>query len=153
FDSEVKIAAEMDKEELEGPAAAPAVADVELGFVEVDLIEAGGGMVGPAVFIAGGDFDPAMAEGEDYAELTLDKSFQGTDADLAALKDIPELYTLSLTDVKLTDEALKHIAALPHLTSLTVKGTPLSSDALRALRKKRPTLSVICRSSAMLGIN
>jgi hypothetical protein len=148
-------AAAAKKVEFEAPAveaAVPVVGEVELGFVEVDLIEAGGGMVGPAVFIGGG-FDPELAEGEDYAELALDKSFQGSDADLAALKDIPELYTLAITDAKLTDNALQHIAALPHLTSLTLKGTPFSSAALRDLRKQRPTLSVVCRSSAMLGIN
>jgi S1-C subfamily serine protease len=39
------------------------------------------------------------------------------------------------------------------LTSLTLKGTPFSSPALRDLRKQRPTLAVVCRSSAMLGIN
>jgi hypothetical protein len=148
-------AAAAKKVEFEAPAvaaAAPVVAEVEMGFVEVDFIEVGGGMVGPAVFIGGG-FDPELAEGDDYAELAIDKSFQGTDADLKVLKDIPELYTLAITDAKLTDEALQHIAALPHLTSLTLKGTPFSPEALRDLRKQRPTLSVVCRSSAMLGIN
>lgn len=119
--------------------------DEEPGIVAID-----GGFLGPAVFLA--DVDAAPTE-EDYAELVIDGRFKGTDADLTALRDIPELYSLSITDAKLTDKALDHVAALSHLTTLNLKGTPFTPAALRSLRTKRPSLSVICRSSAMLGIN
>lgn|GEM_PF-2174363 len=98
-------------------------------------------------------FDGEPGEGEAYAELTLSQNFRGSDKDLALLKDIPEIYSLSIHGAKLTDEALAHIAALPRLTTLNVRETPFTSAALRKLRQQRPELSVICRSSAMLGIN
>lgn len=92
-------------------------------------------------------------EGDAYAELRLDASFRGTDADLVLLKDIPEIYSLSINGAKLTDAALPHIGVLPRLTTLNVTQTPFSTEALRKLREQRPELSVICRSSGMLGIN
>ncbi|WP_425614446.1 PDZ domain-containing protein [Anatilimnocola sp. NA78] len=131
-------------------AAAPiveVVADEIILDIEAPIM-IGGGMIGPAVFA--GDF---TSEDEDYAELVLNRSFHGTDADLAELRDIPELYTLSIDGAKLTDKTLRHIAALPKLTTLNVRGTPFTSAALRELRKQRPSLSLVCRSSAMLGIN
>lgn len=91
--------------------------------------------------------------GDAYAELRLDGSFRGTDADLAILKDIPEIYSLSINGAKLTDAALPHIGVLPRLTTLNVQQTPFSAEALRKLRGQRPELSVICRGVAMLGIN
>lgn len=94
-----------------------------------------------------------MGEGEAYAELTLSKNFRGSDKDLAVLRDIPEIYSLSINGAKLTDAALPHIAALPRLTTLNLRDTPFTSAALRKLRHQRPELSVICRSPAMLGIN
>jgi hypothetical protein len=94
-----------------------------------------------------------VGEVEAYAELTLDRNFRGSDKDLAVLKDIPEIYSLSISGAKLTDAALPHIAALPRLTTLNLRDTPFTSAALRKLRHQRPEISVICRSTAMLGIN
>ncbi|QDU29828.1 serine endoprotease [Anatilimnocola aggregata] len=150
-----------DLPKLEEPAeASDPAADLEAALLELAPLEGiavepafdvviGGGMVG-AVDLFEGDLS---GEGNDYAELVINRTFRGTDADLALLKDIPELYNLSITDAKLTDKTLEHIAALPKLTTLNVQGTPFTSAALRNLRNKRPALSIICRSSAMLGIN
>jgi hypothetical protein len=141
-------------DELPELPAATEVAEAEV--VEVDVAD--------EIFAADdiGFLDPGFAvpimigeagEVEAYAELTLDRNFRGSDKDLAVLKDIPEIYSLSISGAKLTDAALVHIAALPRLTTLNLRDTPFTSAALRKLRHQRPELSVICRSSAMLGIN
>ncbi len=130
------------------PADAPAV---DLG--EVEPFDAADVMLIEPAFAPGPFMIGDMEEGEAYAELTLNKNFRGSDQDLAVLKDIPEIYSLSISGAKLTDAALPHIAALPRLTTLNLRDTPFSSAALRQLRQQRPELSIICRSPAMLGIN
>ncbi|WP_254508260.1 PDZ domain-containing protein [Anatilimnocola floriformis] len=141
----IEIAGPPALEEVE-LAEAPAVAEVFEVADDIALIE-------PAFAPFPIAFDGEEVEGEAYAELVLDKSFRGGDKDLAVLKDIPEIYNLSIHGAKLTDEALPHIGALPRLTTLNLRDTPFSGAALRKLRQQRPELSVICRSSAMLGIN
>jgi hypothetical protein len=126
------------------------IVEVEAGDA-VEAIAIDIGFAGPGAIIIDEDF--GGEEGDDYAELSLDKSFRGSDADLALLKDLPELYNLKINGAKLTDKALEHVAALPKLTTLELAGTEMSSAALHKLRKQRPELSIICRSSAMLGIN
>jgi hypothetical protein len=121
------------------------VADAIMVADDIALIEPG---FAPVPFMVG-----EMEAGEAYAELTLSKSFRGSDKDLALLKDIPEIYSLSVSGAKLTDAALPHIAALPRLTTLNLRDTPFTAAALRKLRQQRPELSIICRSPAMLGIN
>jgi hypothetical protein len=132
----------------EGPAPepAPAPADAVEVIADAIAIEA---FAGPVMI---GDIDGG-GESEAYAELVLGKSFQGKDADLAVLKDIPEIYSLTIQGAKLSDKALDHIAELKRLTTLNVRETEFSSAALRKLRQKRPELSIVCRSTAMLGIN
>lgn len=136
----------------------PAAAEI----AEAEVVEVA---VADEIFVADdiGFIDPGFAvpimiggevgEAEAYAELTLDRNFRGSDKDLAVLQDIPEIYSLSINGAKLTDAALIHIAALPRLTTLNLRDTPFTSAALRKLRHQRPELSVICRSTAMLGIN
>lgn len=129
------------------PEPVPPPADVEPVEVEVADAIAIEGFVGPLMF------DEFGGEMEAYAELVLDRSFRGKDADLAVLKDIPEIYTMSIQGAKLTDKALDHIGELKRLTTLNLRGTEFSSASLRKLRNKRPELSIICRSTGMLGIN
>ncbi len=133
----------------EGPVEVLEAEAIEVAVAEDVAMFAVEGFGGPGMII-----DAEMGEeGAAYAELVLDKSFKGTDADLAVLKDIPELYSLSINGSKLSDQALAHIAELPRLTTLNVSGTDFSSAALYKLRKDRPALSIVCRSTAMLGIN
>jgi hypothetical protein len=129
------------------PIGDPPVAEAVEVIADEILIGAAGGFAVPIEMGMMGE------EGDAYAELRLDASFRGTDADLALLKDIPEIYSLSVNGAKLTDAALPHIGVLPRLTTLNVQQTRFSAPALRKLREQRPELSVICRSSAMLGIN
>lgn len=130
------------------PADVPVAAEVEefeaVAVADAIAIEA---FAGPLMI------DEFGGEMEAYAELVLNKSFRGTDADLAVLKDIPEIYSLSIQGAKLTDKSLLHIAELKRLTTLNVRETPFTSAALRKLRQQRPELSIVCRSTAMLGIN
>lgn len=126
--------------------------EVEIKEVEVAEFDAAD-VVAVEAFVAPLVFDDFGGDSDSYAELTLDKSFRGSDADLAVLRDIPEIYDLSIQGAKLTDEALEHIAHLKRLTTLTIQGTEFSPAALRKLRQKRSEISIICRSSAMLGIN
>lgn len=147
FEERPELPAPADVPVLIPPVADVAELEVAEAFAAEDVV-----MIEPAfapVPIMIGE----MGEGEAYAELTLNKNFRGSDHDLAVLKDIPEIYSLSIQGAKLTDAALTHIAALPRLTTLNLRDTPFTSAALRKLRHQRPELSVICRSPAMLGIN
>lgn len=136
-----------------GPVVPPMILEEEeapIGAADaVEIVALDVGFIGPGMVI-GGDFP---GEGEDYAELVLGKKFRGADADLAVLNDLPELYSLKIDGAKLTDKSLEYVAALSRLTTLELSGTEMSSAALRKLRAKRPSLSIICRNSAMLGIN
>jgi hypothetical protein len=145
-----------ERPELPAPADVPMLIPPIADVAEVEPAEV---FVGDDIVMIEPAFAPVpimigeMGEGEAYAELTLSKNFRGSDNDLAVLKDIPEIYSLSINGAKLTDAALPHIAALPRLTTLNLRDTPFTSAALRKLRHQRPELSVICRSPAMLGIN
>lgn len=149
-----RIAAPPELPTLPEPVPAPAEPPVALEVAVAEAVAMDEVFIAPAMGFAVPVEMGLMGEpGDAYAELRLDAAFRGTDADLAVLKDIPEIYSLSISGAKLTDAALPHISALPRLTTLNVQQTPFSAAALRKLRGERPELSVICRGVAMLGIN
>ena len=123
-----------------------AIADaivVDAGFIAPIF---GGGF-----FVEEGAF-PETGEGLSTA-LALDSSWRGGDEGLKALRDLPTLTNLSITDAKLTDAALPHIAALPNLQYLSIVNTRFSVAALEKFRMARPATKIFARGTAMLGIH
>jgi hypothetical protein len=59
---------------------------------------------------------------------------QATDADLAILREIPQLEELFLGDVKITDAGLVHLRELKSLQGLQLATIPISDDGVRNLR-------------------
>jgi hypothetical protein len=109
-------------------------------------------LVGPAIA-----FD--VFPGADAAEsgvsmgLSLDANWRGGDAGLAAVADLPEITMVSINQATIGDKGLEQIARLPRLRSLTIMQTAFSEDTLRALHRAKPTMSLFCQGSAMLGIH
>jgi hypothetical protein len=128
-----------------------APADVAIAdAIAIDAFVAGP-VFGGGFFIEEGDF-PGGGEGLSTA-LALDSSWRGGDDGLVALRDLPSLINLSITDAKLTDAALAHIAALPNLQSLSIVNTRFSGEALLKYRQARPNTRIFARGRAMLGVH
>lgn len=114
------------------------------GFMAVDIAFGVGGM--------GDEVDPAgtlqIAE-----SLALGPEWRGGDQGLAVLRDLPDITTVAIGGAKLTDAALEHIAALPKLRSINIRGTKFSAAALRKLHRARPSAYMFCQGEAMVGIH
>jgi hypothetical protein len=123
-----------------------AVADLDLG---IDVFAAPAG----AIFIGGGFAEIEVEEGMRSESLALDANWRGGDKGLEALRDLPEVTSISIQGAKLTDAGLKHIAALPKLSSISIRGTVFSVAALRELHKARPSAYLFCQGEAMVGIH
>jgi len=123
-----------------------AIADADVGF---DVFAAPAGVI----IIGGGFADVDMEEGMRAESLLLDANWRGGDKGLEALRDLPEVTSISIQGAKLTDEGLWHIAALPKLTNISIRGTIFSVAALRELHKARPNTYLFCQGEAMVGIH
>ena len=86
--------------------------------------------------------DEAAAEATPSQTLVLDQEWQGGDAGLAALADLPQIATLSIEGANLTDTALEHVAVLPCLLRLKIRGGQFTADALLKFRQSRPATRV-----------
>lgn len=144
---EFKELAEPIKEAVpaEAQALAPPpalVADVDVAMpIALDFI--GGGIV-------------ALDEGEDVetsASLMLGKQWHGGDDGLKVLKDVPEIWNISLDGAKITDASLQYMGELPNLSNLQVRNTAVTRQGLRKLRDQKPELQVQARGEAMMGVN
>jgi hypothetical protein len=144
----------IDAEEAEAGGAEAGGAEAEAEIVAADL--EGFAMPAEAIFIAGGGGGFIELDGEEGAQaesLMLDANWRGADAGLAALRDLPDVTSVSIQGAKLGDEALKHIAALPRLSSITIRGTVFSVAALRKLHEAHPKAYLFCQGEAMVGIH
>jgi hypothetical protein len=56
-----------------------------------------------------------------------------TDATLEIVGTLPELKSLSMDAVRITDDGLKHVGKLTQLTRLRIPGTPISDEGLKHL--------------------
>jgi hypothetical protein len=65
-----------------------------------------------------------------------------SDKGIAALKNFPQLKRVHLIDVPITEAALETFAQMPQLESLYIDGVELSDDALSALFTAQPKLHV-----------
>jgi hypothetical protein len=97
---------------------------------------------------------PASGDAESSPEsLALDKNWTGGDAGLAVLRDLPNIVSLQIADARLTDGALPHIAGLPRLSMLDLRGSAITAAGLRKFRLQRPGARIYARGDAMLGVN
>ena len=85
--------------------------------------------------------------------LTLDHHWRGGDDGLAALREFPNLVSLTLRNAPLTDRALDQIAKLPRLQSLDIDSVPISAKALTKFRTAKPKINLSARGKATLGVN
>jgi hypothetical protein len=81
--------------------------------------------------------DPFRLEGKDWVWATVK-----TDAGLEALKDLPGLQLLDLTDSGITDAGLAHLKNLPKLEWLRLDGTEVTDAGLEHI-KGMPQLRLI----------
>ena len=68
---------------------------------------------------------------------------RATDADLARLKDFPNLRTVDLSNTAVTDAGLVHLKALDKLQTVNLKGTRVTEAGVRDLRRELPRLKVL----------
>lgn len=144
------------KEKLgEAPEIVPDVHLAEGGDIDVAIAVGGfGPPMGFAPAPGGGvvlwDVDGTARPG---GVLRLDKSWKGSDDDLALLKDLAGVSLLELRDFTVTDEAIKHIALMRDLRRVTITNTQYPPLSLLALKKARPELNVLAVGDALLGVS
>lgn len=92
--------------------------------------------------------DDAYDEG---ISVSLDKQWEGNSADLAQLKEIPSLRTLSIRGVKLDADAVATLAELRQLVELKLYGTGVSTEQHQLLARSL-TETVLDRRNALLGV-
>jgi membrane-associated protease RseP (regulator of RpoE activity) len=136
------------------PADAQALAPPPALAADVDVV-VGGDVAMPIAldFIGGGFVDLDEGEVETSASLMLGKQWRGGDDGLKVLKDVPEIWSISLDGAKITDAALQYMGELPNLSNLQVRNTAITRQGLRKLRDQKPELQVQARGEAMMGVN
>jgi hypothetical protein len=146
--------------------AAPAVKEVAPLVLEGFIAPGGFGGGGLAPWMVGGGGIASMpmwtyADGEMVVSastnlspgtLRIDESWRGSDRDLGFLAELQGIYTVILSSPTLTDAALAHLARLPSLQRLEVAGTKMTGAALVKLRHQRPSLTIVARGPAVLGL-
>ncbi len=146
--------------ELAEPAKDPVAADIQVLAPPPALVEAVEIVDGADIRIVdfgfgGGGGIIGFDEGEvqTSASLMLGKQWRGGDDGLKVLKDVPEIWNITLNGAKITDAALRHMEDLPSLNNLQVRDTAVTRQGLRNLRERRPNLQVQARGEAMMGVN
>jgi hypothetical protein len=79
------------------------------------------------------------------AAVVIGISFRQTqieDADLAHMKDFPQLRRLDLTGTHVTDQGLKHLHACPQLQRLVLTGTQVTDAGIADLQQALPRLQI-----------
>ena len=114
--------------------------------VEVALAVFGGDFIGGVIGFDEGDAQVATS-------LVLGKQWRGGDDGLKVLKDVPEIWMITLNGAKVTDASLPYMAELPNLNSLMVSDTPVTRQGLKKLREQKPDLQIQARGEAMMGVN
>ena len=76
--------------------------------------------------------------------LELDGAFQLKNDDLAALKSLPSLESLTLSSSRITGEGLKHVAVLKNLNTLRLDFTQVDNEGIASLRPLENLKSLSC---------
>jgi S1-C subfamily serine protease len=69
---------------------------------------------------------------------------------LAALANVT---ALEIQDAPISDKAIEHIKKMPSLSSITIRGSKMSPEALMKLAKEKPEWNIRGQSLGVLGIN
>lgn len=145
---------ELAKPAIEVPPAIQALAPPPALVEPVEIIEGGDAIPLGVDFIGGmGIIDADVEEVESAAALVLGEQWRGGDDGLKVLKDVPEIYSISINSAKISDASLKYMAELPNLSNLMIRDTAVTREGLRKLREQKPDLQVQARGEAMLGVN
>lgn len=130
-------AADVEVLEEEGLAMVEAEADVELALAEF-------GFAG-AVEVEG-------ASGQGLSQVTINRKWLGGDEGLAHLSRVKGLTAFTVEDARVTDAALVHLAAVPTLRQLTLRGGQFTREGLRKWRKTKPDVQIWAFGPAMMGV-
>lgn len=85
--------------------------------------------------------------------LWLNEEWRGGDEGLKHVKDLHDVTTLQVENADVTDAALPHIAKIPSLRYLQVRGGKFSREALRDFHRERPSVAVMAMGEGMMGVN
>lgn len=85
--------------------------------------------------------------------IQLGKEWQGGDVGLVHLAALANISAVDIQDAPLTDKAIEHFKRMPALTSITIRGTKMTPEALMKFAKEKPGLAIRGQSRGILGIN
>jgi hypothetical protein len=83
----------------------------------------------------------------------LDGNWKGRDSGLIHLAGLANVNTLDIQDAPITDKAIEHIKKMPALSSILIRGTKMTPEALLKLAKEKPGVTIRGQSRGVLGIN
>ena len=82
----------------------------------------------------------------------MNSEWGGQSADLEYLKQVPDLWQLTIINVRLDDAALKTLGQLTQISGLKLYGTGVSADATAVLGQQLPGVAIERRGGGLLGI-
>jgi hypothetical protein len=82
----------------------------------------------------------------------MNSEWGGQSADLEYLKQVPDLWQLTIINVRLDDAALKTLGQLAQISGLKLYGTGVSADATARLGQQLPGVAIERRGGGLLGI-
>ena len=96
---------------------------------------------------------PASSSNEDKQayDVVLDKTWRGTDADFAILGDFPRIYSIQMSDIKVTRKMLDVLSECK-TESMTLAQCDVVSRDLFAFAAKNPDALVSVRGKSLLGV-
>jgi hypothetical protein len=109
------------------------------------MIEGGGVVIHEATFDTQSVQQPLS--------LRIDGNWSGGDEGLKHAAAAGSVTMLNVEGAPLTDAALEHIAKIPALQSLYVRGARFTPDGLKKLRRARPELMIMAMGEALVGIS
>jgi hypothetical protein len=69
----------------------------------------------------------------DYSGLWIDEEWKGTDEDLAKLKLLSDITSITVEGPQVTDAWMKHVVAMPNLSSVAVKRSKITGEGVAEL--------------------
>lgn len=149
--------ADMSKETPEGestPKTEPVVDVIETTGIDLDRIASLPAVEPSFSFLSVGSAvplgTPTVAA---HGTIRLDQNYHGGDGGLVHLAGLPHINLLEIHDAMITDKAIPYIAKMPSLTNIMIRGSKITPEALKKLKRARPTISIRGQGRGILGIN